>query len=263
MRLLALFVASAACGRVGFDDVTVDAVAKDTGTVVTRRPCGASLVAPSQITIEGDVFTYLDFNNNRMPVSGVAIAALADDGSTLQTTVSDSAGYHLTIDTHEIAQNIRIRATQTSRFTTTTYLDTVVDHDISVYSSALWSYGELPLWAPGSIGSVYSAAGVELDLAKSTYTVVVEDCGGAPLAGVTITVDPPPELQTYVAVNGNPDFGSKTIAPFSGAVGFNQPAGPARITAAAPGLEFDSVDVVVDAGEFTTLVLLQPLVTDP
>jgi hypothetical protein len=253
VRCLVVVVACAACGRIDFAPI-------GDGAGTARRPCGATLTAPDPLTFSGDVFQYMGFQNTRMPLVGATITALAADASALASVTSDASGnYALSFATGGVARGIRLRATRGTYMTTTTYLDTVVDHDIAVFASAQWSFGEAPLWTPGSMGAVYNAAGTTIDFSKSSVNVITEDCTGTPLPGVAITIDPPPALQFYVTMTGAPDFGGVTIEPYTSTFGCNETPGPVHITATAPGLEFAPVDITIEAGNFTTMILMQPL----
>ncbi len=255
---------SSAC-RIGFDqnampDDAGAAARADTGVATAPHPCGAKTTAPDPLELSGDVFMYTDFKNSRSSLDGATIAALADDGSILSTARSSGGSYAMTIATGGHAPSVRIRATLDNYYTTTTYLDTLVDRPVDVQTSSQWSFGEAPLWNAGSMISVYSVAGQAVDPSKGIYNIVVEDCLGQPLGGVAIEVTPAPAAQINLTSDGTADYNGLTLTPYSSAVGFNQPPGPAHITASAPGYTFAPVDVIMDSGVGTTMVLMQPII---
>ena len=242
-----VLVCAAGCGRVGFDELA---------------PCGLrNASAPDPLTIVGTTFAYANFTGSKLVVSSVDVTVLDAAGGILGTAQSDAGGsYSLSFPTGGREEVVKLVFTQPAYFTTTTWLDTPLDRDVTGKNLPIWTAGEGPMWNTGAMGTVYSVSRSSIDSTKSTLVVSAADCTGVALPGVSISVSPAPGEGEYLGSNGQPAFGaSGTTAPTGAFVGFNAQPGPTRITASAPGYMFEPQTVQVTAGDQVTLVEMRPL----
>jgi hypothetical protein len=222
-----------------------------------------SAVAPDPLRISGTTIEYKNFQNGYDPVSQVALAARDPIGNLIAQATSDAAGtYALVIATGGVPTEAIVTASMTG------YFDTIVATDVPYASNtagtgaAVWSLGDVPLWKSASMGVIYSSAGFTRDATAGTLNVAVRDCAGNPIAGVTVTIDPPPSTPSGgIRYQGADGMASTTLmatdSTFGNVLAFNAIAGATRITASKPGVAFGEANVVVDPGSVNTLTLIR------
>jgi len=257
-------VVLAGCGRLSFDATGADAAAgadslPDTPTV--RGPCAINPSVADPLTISGETFAYTGFNNATGPVPGTVVRARdASSDAELASTTSDAAGlYALAVPTGGAARHIRLEYAPPGYWTTTLSPDRPLDRAVTGINTDKWRLGDGPVWSDGQMGSVYGSVGVARDMARGTLNIAVRTCDEESLEGVTLEVQPAPELFGYTDGGGFISTAlTATVAPYTSAAAFNAVPGLTRIRASAPGLTFGDVDVVVLPGNEVTYVVLHP-----
>jgi hypothetical protein len=261
-RLAVVAIVACGCGRLGFEarSLAGDAVPDDDAPLA-RRPCGPTNAAPDPLTVEGRTFEFLDFDNNRSPLVGATVQAFDAAGTLVGSTTSIANGkYVLSIATAGDAPTLRIRYTLGGFFSTTTYFDAPLDHDIALGDQANLTPSDGPLWSAGAMGSIYASVGEAIDSARSTMNIVAQDCSDQPLAGVSISIDTTPTLATYLDDMGRGDASATaTGVRYPNLIIFNAPPVATTITATASGLEFAPQTWPILAGDENTRIIVRPL----
>jgi hypothetical protein len=255
VRRVAICWLLAACGRLGFDE-TGDARSDGTDVIAA---CARNPSAPDPLAVTGTTFRYMAFDNStRTLLSGVSVTAYdADVGTQLATTTSDAGGgYTLVMSTGGTPPRVRLVYTVPSHFQTEVTIDRSVDRDVSGANAQVWSVGDGPLWNLAGMTSFYSTASVPRDTTRGTLNISIRDCGGQPVAGVMVSVSPPPAKMLYQADDGSLVTSGETLPKFATVFGVNALAGPNTISVTAPGLTFPPMTVDVGADQFNTLVIL-------
>ncbi|HUS29155.1 MAG TPA: hypothetical protein VMZ53_11610 [Kofleriaceae bacterium] len=259
MRFIALGCLLAGCGRVGFESSRVaqsDATSSSpldaiTDTLAPLSVCPFSANAPDPLTVSGITFQYTGPSNMTGATPSILVTA-SRGGTQIAQTTSDAAGdYTLVIPTGGASTPIEIDYGPSGYWTTQVIRNVALDTNVTGPNTMFWRIGDGPIWGDGQMGAVYAAASLTYDLAKATLQIAARDCAGAPIGGVTVTVEPPPEKLLYINSNGDVD-GSLTTsdAMYGHAVGFNAVAGPTHITASKDGVSIYEMDVDVQAGRY-------------
>jgi len=136
------------------------------------------------------------------------------------------------------------------------FVDQPLDRDVVGPNMAGWQLGDGPIWGDGQIDSVYGAAGATRTASTGTLTVVVHDCAEQTIDDVAVAIDPPPGTLAYSGPDGFISGATTTQPPFDLAVAMNAIAGANHISATKAGYTFATADVVVQAGEHVTVLLL-------
>ena len=251
IRAVLLVLSVAACGRWGFDAQANDSRGS-VGKGKDAGPCGGGTTAPDPVTISGHTIEVTDFSGGTAPEPSVNIEvhAVADDSllGALTSDASDGA-YSIAIATGGVPPMVYIKYSKAGLVDIYEYPAVALDRD----------YGYDPnVFSGGSLGAVYSAAGVSQQGGTSTIDVQALDCTGGPLDGVVVGFSPAPGHLGYTGFGSNPyppDAGT-TWPPYTHADGFNEPPGDVTITASLPGTELvmqSPVKVYAGAVTFATV----------
>lgn len=241
-----------ACGRVDFDTLARQADASgpavDTAPP-TLGPCAAPVTAPDPLTVTGTTIDFPSFATSQ-GVADITVTAFdATTGDMLASTTSDGSGNYVLAIHGGSARPLRFELANTQFLTTEQFTGDYVAADVSGYKS--------PLWNDGGLGAVYGAADVTRNDGSGNLNVQIMTCGGSPIAGATVTLDPPAGALEYLASNAQPTpSATATEAMYGAAVGFNVPPGSVTVTAMAPSATFDPVSVAVTGGEFTDVIVV-------
>ena len=243
----------ASCGRLQFSELT------DAGVDTTIAPFECPAGAPvDPLTISGTTFRYINYVNDRALLNAALVQLADKNGQIATSATSDASGnYTLTVPATTPGPYALLYA-RTGFEGTVVFFDRPFTQNVQGAYQSLWTPGDGPLWTTVATDSVYETArmGYARDPERGIVNVAVRDCAGAPLLGVEVTLDPPPDLMSYQADNGTPDTSlTATTGMFAHALALNVPAGPVHVKASAPGLRFTDVDVTVGTG-VTTLVLI-------
>ena len=247
----------AACGRLDFAPRTdADAAAAD--AAVARR-CNDPAVPPPTLTIAGTVFRYTSFTTTAPLPS--ATATLDDGSATPPTATADAQGhYSLPVTTHGAPVAPKLVFTNpgdTQQFTTTIWLDGPLTRDLIGSPTTTYVWGpDAPIWNSGAMAVVYQPTGLAQDSNAGSLNIEPTDCAGHALAGVSVTITPPPAQLDYIDSNGQPDpTATATSDPYPAVFAANAVAGPTHITLSGAGLRWPELDIDVLAGSNNTVVI--------
>ncbi len=247
------------CGRFAFDEQTVDGAlgndATDTAAGVDECLPGT---APSPLTISGQTFRYVSFDNTTAPVDGVTVSETF--ATNTQQHLSDANGdYSFGITTGGNPGAFTMDLSRANFFSTHISTDVLIGGDQKGERGMIWKLGDAPIWDQGAMTQIYSNAGVSHSLGLGTLNVAVRDCQGASLTGVVVTLTPPPDSTGklfYIAVDGTAGNQSATALPFTQALALGVPPGPVTIHASGGGKTFIDQTVMVLAGTNTSFAVI-------
>jgi hypothetical protein len=244
----------ASCGRLQFSEQT------DAGVDTTSAPFACPTGAPvDPLTISGTTFRYTSYVNERALLDGALVELADEDGQIVTSATSDSSGnYTLGVSPAANPGPYVLLYARTSFEGTVVFFDRPFTQNVQGAYQPIWTPGDGPLWTTVATDSVYETArtGYVRDPARGIVNVAVRDCSGAPLTGVEVTLDPPPDLMSYQADDGTPNTDlAATTGMFAHALALNVPAGRVHVTASAPGLRFTDVYVTVGTGVTTLTVI--------
>lgn len=258
MRVLVL-LGLAACGRIGFGGEDLP----DATDAATAQPCPRSATVPPVVHIRGTTFRYLSFDNTRQPLGNSTITAYDDVGQpSLGSTTSIGDGtYDLALTTAGVPLPVVIlRYARGGEFTTQVHFDLPVASDVMGPNGDVLELGDGPLWNSTGMNAIYMTAGLTYDASRGFLGVAVRDCAGAPIAGATVDVQPPPEAIVYQGDNGMPTMGRIETQPrFGQAYAMNVLAGTSTITITHPTLTFAPITVEVETGTFNQQLVARTL----
>jgi hypothetical protein len=235
-RHLALAVALAGCGRLGFDEAATEAPdaglgAQGTTDDGTERvsPCATSSVAAT-VWITGMSVEVPAFGGE-VPAANVAIEVVTMAGSPWARTSSGGDGeYSLGVPTDGRGVDAYLALRKPGLLPTILVPDGPIDTDIvDLYT---------PVTSDYAISTLYLLSGVARNATAGTLGVMVVDCDGTPVTDATVTINPPPAAMVYTDAAGSPST-SVTSTRAKGLVyGLNVPAGTVSITASKTGETF-------------------------
>jgi hypothetical protein len=250
MVWLAIVCALIGCGRIDF-------VPTDLGTSGGALGCPVTAAIPDPIVISGQTFTYKDFQNTYNLEPTIPVAALDPSGGTIETATSDaSSNYSLAIPSggEPVDVVLTYSAGDAEFLTTTLYVDQPLDHDAPGSPTMTpFQIGDGSMWSDGSMDAVYGSNAMHT---SGTISVIVHTCDEELLAGVVVSIDPPPQLLMYSDSNGYPALLGSTTPPYDASVSLNAVTGPTRVTATKLGFVTSSAEIAVgDVGTSTLLLL--------
>jgi hypothetical protein len=245
----------ASCGRFHFSELTN---AGDAGGDSTPFACPAQPV-PDPLTISGTTFRYTNYMNDRALLNAALVELVDGTGQIATSMTSNASGlYTLSVSPSINPGPYALLYSRTGFEDTNVFFDRAFTQDVQGAYQPLWTAGDGPLWSTIATDSVYETArtGYARDATRGIVNVAVRDCAGAPLAGVEVVLDPPPDLMSYQADDGtpNPDL-TTTTGTFAHALALNVPAVLVHVTASAPGMRFTDVYVDVAIGATTLTVI--------
>ncbi|MBV8762711.1 MAG: hypothetical protein JO257_35835 [Deltaproteobacteria bacterium] len=261
MRVMLALVA-VGCGRIGFGartDATSDAVGVE---IDAARPrCNDPAVPPPTLTISGTVFRYTSFTTTT-PIPGATATLVDGTASEPSATANAQGAYSLSIPTHGAPLPGKLAFTNTNDaavFTTTVWLDGPLTRDLVGSPTTAYIVGpDAPVWNSGAMTLVYQSTGITEDAAAGSLNIEPVDCAGNGVAGVSVTVTPPPAQLGYIDMNGHPDpNASATSDPFPVVFCANAVAGPTHITFSGAGLRWPEIDLDVLAGSNNTVAVVR------
>lgn len=137
-------------------------------------------IAPATVTIAGNTIDEVD----GMPVTGVAVTGYFQDVSEMVFMGSSGSGgsFSESVSTGMIPRNAHVVATETGYETTDMYPGAPIAGDVNLL---------VPMFSQADLTSLQTASMQTLDPSKAQGIVLVFDCNQKPLAGATVTVDPP------------------------------------------------------------------------
>jgi hypothetical protein len=201
---------------------------------------------PAMITISGTAAEPSTTGGADTPLAGVVVEAhKASDDSLVTMATTDAQGkYSLTITTNGVPVDGYLKATLAQ------YGDTYLFPPAPLIAD--FTMGSVNMLKPGTVGLLYTVAGVGQMSGKGTVALEVLDATGTPVDGATITTNPagtyrygnPPLQQNTATVNGNGIAADLNAAP-----------GSIDVSATKAGTTFHTHTVKVFANSFTTTIV--------
>ncbi len=251
-RVLFVLFGLASCGRWGFDAQPNDSHGSEPPAPIDADACGGGTTAPDPLTVSGQTIQVTNFSGGTTPSPSVDVEvhAVADD-SLLGAVTSDASDgtYSIAIATAGVPLLVYIKYSKVGLLDVYEYPAVALDRDYA-YDPNVFS--------SGSLGAVYSAAGVSQVGGTGTIDVQTFDCAGGPLDGVVVDFSPEPGHIGYTGAGSDPyppDAGT-TWPPYTHADGFSEPPGDVTIAATLPGTELarqSPVKVYAGAVTFATV----------
>jgi hypothetical protein len=255
---LALTCVLVGCGRLGFDPLDPVRDAPPASIDASPFACPLAATAPDLIWITGQTFQYTSFDNVIEPLPGATVRATTP----LQVVQAASDGegdYAFTLTTGGVPVTATFELFHPDYYTTLVIPDAPLDRDVTGTAVDVWRLGDGPLWTQDAMTLIYETVGVPQDVLAGTLNVAVQDCAGAPIAGITVEISPPPGALIYQTMDGTPSPDDFTATPLSHAIAFNARPGVTTISAHGGGRTFLDQQVVVRAGSFNTLAIIRPV----
>ncbi|MEO7736161.1 MAG: hypothetical protein ABIY55_34705 [Kofleriaceae bacterium] len=236
MRSLAIVVLAAGCS---FPEKTL--TAKQGPLACLGQPLPST--APSQVTITGvmaDPYT-------GMPIAGAAVEGFLVGATAPIFTVTSSATGEFTRDqgTGGTPRETYLRVAPNGYLPTYYYPATPIAGDVEARMS---------LFTSTELGVIGQVAQVTLDPGKVTFLIGVVDCNGDPVAGATVSSDPPGQVRYFANDTPSPSAIS-TDAKTGSAMIANVPASNTTISATLGGMALRSYDLEGVAG-----AIMEPLI---
>lgn len=228
------------------DPLEPDIAAPDTPDAVAAGPdlpCSTTpypKTAPAQVTIGGIVGD--PFSNTG--VAGARLEALrqSDDVAIGTAETGADGSYTAILPTGGVALPVYARVTEASHVTTLDYPPGPLTQDNPDFGIVMVTPEELEL--------VAALSGATLDPEAGVVAVIFVDCAFTPLAGVSVTFDPPPG--TLVYLEGSLPSATATRTDASGGVfGLNQPPGRVTVTGTIGNVTIAPSAMKVEKGTLT------------
>jgi|GEM_PF-2620956 len=236
MRAWILLMLAAGCS---FPEKTL--TAKTAPLACLGKPLPST--APAQVTIDGQLAD---------PYKGTPIAGATVEGflvgapAPIFTSTSDPTGaFTRDQGTGGTPRETYLRVAPNGYLPTYYYPPTPVSSDIEV---------RLSLFTAMELGVIGQVAQVNLDPAKVTFLIGVVDCNGDPIAGATVTTNPPGDIRYFANDTPSADAIS-TDARTGSAMIANVPASNTMISATLNGMALRSYSLEGVAG-----AIMEPLI---
>ena len=228
---LAILVAVAACGRIGFDPGSGSGDGSMPGDALVTPDaffgeCPVGMTAPDPITLTGSI----ERKATASAVPGMTLSISTTlDGSPIATTTTDATGaYSVDVPTGGVPIAMYITLSEPGYLTAVEIPDRLLD------ANTAESFVE---GTQADLDATYATKSVTESLSAGTLYIGLFDCTGTGIAGAAIQTTPPTTI-VYADVNSVPDAALTSTTSSSIALALDVPVGPVIVSVTAPGMTF-------------------------